>query len=767
MDKIRILLVEDEAVTAMDLKSNLIQLDYEVAAIVATGEEAVRQTFELHPDLILMDITLAGPMTGVQTAEVIQQSHNIPIIYLTAHTDSETLARAKLTEPFGYLPKPCNLNTLVSTIEMALYKSEADKGRRKAEAELNRLLTEQKIVLDNLGKGVLFLKNRKVFWSNPAMTKLFGYSSAEMAGNDTEIFHLDRESYLERGKEAYAALTRGEAYSVQAQMKRKDGSLIWCSMTGQAVNPDDLEQGAIWILDDITERRRMEEALRNSEEKFRTVANFTHDWELWIAPDERILYCSPSCERITGHPSTAFENDPSLLRRIIHPDDLGVYEKHRKECNCVKESFSEFEFRINRADGATRWIAHVCRPVFDSMGQFIGTRGSNRDITEGKSLQAEVAKARNLEALGILAGGIAHDFNNLFQGLLGNISLAKMCLEKSNEAFKFLENAEQVYASAAKLTGQLVAFSTGGMSIRTNIQPSMFVREMISADLRGSGLMIDFDLPDDLGLINVDPVQFRQVLTHTVKNAVDAMPADGKLKIRAANETLAEGAARAKSLAPGNYLRISIQDNGSGISKENLPRIFDPYFSTKERGAQKGMGLGLSLCSTIVQKHGGAITVESEIGKGSTFDIFLPAIASISDKPMSPPEKGGHDPRILIMDDDQTIVLVATRFLQSSGFRVSSTPDGKAAIEAYQKAIAANDPFALVILDLTIPNGMGGKETFDILKEIDPQVKAIVSSGYINDTAMTDFAAYGFVAAFEKPYRLDVMKERLDRLIQP
>ena len=211
MSKIKILLVEDEAVTAMDIKSNLVQFGYEVVAVVANGEEAVRKTSELLPDLILMDITLAGPMNGVQTAAAILQSHQIPIIYLTAHTDQETLDRAKLTEPFGYLPKPCFANTLIATIEMALYKSAADAARRKAEAELKELAAEQKILLDQLGK---------------------------------------------------------------------------------------------------------------SEERYRTVANFTHDWEFWLGPEEGILYCSPSCQRITGYPVADFEKDPALIRRIVHPDDM-------------------------------------------------------------------------------------------------------------------------------------------------------------------------------------------------------------------------------------------------------------------------------------------------------------------------------------------------------------------------------------------------------------------------------------------------------------
>lgn len=259
----------------------------------------------------------------------------------------------------------------------------------------------------------------------------------------------------------------------------------------------------------------------------------------------------------------------------------------------------------------------------------LGHRISNRDITEHKSLEAEVAKNRNLEALGILAGGIAHDFNNLFQGLLGNLQLAKMNTEESSKAYPFLERAEQVFGLATKLTGQLISFSPGGNLQPIDIHPANPLKEEALSTLAGSGLTAEFDLAENLWPITVDPSQFRNVIKHMALNALEAMPlqSGGTLLIKAANESLPENHAKHPTLPPGCYVKISIQDYGCGISKENLPRIFDPYFSTKQLGAQKGMGLGLTLCDSIIRKHGGAITVESEPGKGTTFDIYLPAAA--------------------------------------------------------------------------------------------------------------------------------------------
>lgn len=641
MDKKKIMLVEDEAVTAMDLESNLKELGYEVPAIVTSGEDAVRKAAELQPDLILMDITLAGRMSGIEAADRIRKSNAIPIVFLTGHADAKMVNRAKITEPFGYLPKPCNLATLMSTIKVALYKGKVD-----------------------------------------------------------------------------------------------------------------------------AQRRRAEKALKEAEEKYRTVANFTHDWEFWIGPDDRILYTSPSCEKITGHSAAAFEKNPSLMRRIVHPDDIAVVDKHRQWIESTKEN-GELEFRIIRADGSIRWIAHVCQPVYDDQGQFIGTRGSNRDVTGRRKLEEELKKARNLESLGILAGGIAHDFNNLLQGLFGNIEMAKIYTPESSKAYLFLKNAESAYHAAINLTRQFVAFSTGNISVKNTINPTGVISEAVSFALSGSNIKAVYDLQKNLLNVDVDISQLRQAIGNIILNAREAMPSGGMLLVSAANETL--GVQEITGVAPGKYLKISIRDQGCGIAPDILPKIFDPYFSTKERGPQKGMGLGLALGDSIIRKHGGAITVESETGKGSTFHIYLPAVVSdrvgVASKAATGKDISKVLPKVLIMDDEPAVIHVATGFLAFAGYRVDSVADGEEAIKAYTTAQEAGDPYDAVVLDLTIPGGMGGKEAIVRLRELDPKVKAIVSSGYANDPVIIDYAEYGFVEGLVKPYKLSSLKETLEKVL--
>mgnify|MGYP001367800387 CR=1 FL=1 len=365
--------------------------------------------------------------------------------------------------------------------------------------------------------------------------------------------------------------------------------------------------------------------LHESEEKFRALVESTSDWIWEVDRNGRYTYVSPKVEALLGYTQAEVMGKSPL--------DFMPYEEAQRispvfsKIVAAHAPFVTLENTNLHKEGRRVILETSGIPFFDAKGEFAGYRGIDRDITEQKNLKAEAEKARNLESLGILAGGIAHDFNNLFQGLIGNIELAKMNIEESSEAFQFLEKAEQTYELATKLTSQLITFSPGGNSLPRNIPPAKYIKEEADSALAGSRLVPEFNLADTLWDITVDPTQFRNVIKQLVLNAREAMPSEsgGTLKIMAANEPLPEQHGKHPSLAPGNYVRISIEDHGCGISKENLPHIFDPYFSTKQRSTQKGMGLGLALCDTLIRKHNGAITVESELGKGTTFHLYLPA----------------------------------------------------------------------------------------------------------------------------------------------
>jgi PAS domain S-box-containing protein len=675
-------------------------------------------------------------------------------------------AEGKVTPPLSLIETNQLLHELrAHQIELELQVEEMHRNQKDLETSRafyfdlynlspvgNCIIDKQGLILDaNLTAATMLGVERR---------ELVNHSiSSFISPEDLGVYSLHHKQLLE------TALPQ----TCELRIRRPSAAIFWARLEANLTYSADGSSLCRIVFSDISDRKLMVESLRKSEEKYRTVADFTHAWEFWLDPEDNFLYCSPSCHRITGYSAVAFEKEPSLLRSLIHPDDLAAYDEHQQAAK-GQSITQEIEFRIIHADDATRWrrIAHFCQPIYGEHGQFLGTRGSNRDITEYKRLENEAAKVKNLESLGILAGGIAHDFNNLFQALLGNFTLAKMYTEKSSKAFQFLDNAEQVYELAIKLTGQLIAFSPGGgISTMMNIQPSRYIREEAVSTLHGSGLVVEFDLADNLWPINIDLAQFRDVIKYMVLNAMEAMipESGGNLKIIASNETLGETQKIDSTLAPGHYVRISIQDQGCGITKENLRSIFDPYFSSKQRGCQKGMGLGLSLCNSIISKHDGAITVSSKTGQGTTFNIYLPAVVAAAKKTEVTKDQQAQGPRILLMDDDIGVVQVTSNYLRSSGYRIDSTLDGDATILAFQEARSAGDPYVLVILDLTIPGGMGGKDVVNILKEIDPEVKAIVSSGYASDPTMTAFADYGFVAACAKPCLLSEMKAIINRFV--
>jgi signal transduction histidine kinase/ActR/RegA family two-component response regulator len=419
------------------------------------------------------------------------------------------------------------------------------------------------------------------------------------------------------------------------------------------------------------------------------------------------------------------------------------------------------QFRFRRADGAYRWFQSVGTPRLLPDGTFLGYVGCSVDITEMHEAEAELLRVRKLESVGVLAGGIAHDFNNLLTGILGNISLAKLLVGTEAKVVARLAEAEKACQRAAALTQQLLTFAKGGAPTRQTISLAHLLTESITFALRGSSVRGDFRIADDLWPVDADIGQMSQVLHNVVLNAVQALPESGTIVVRADNVVLAAGAAL--PLPQGRYIKMAVQDHGCGIPTDVLPKIFDPYFTTKAEGS----GLGLATAFAIVAKHDGYISVDSEVGVGTTVVVYLPA----SQQTVAPaPTKSdvplvGHG-RILVMDDEDMISDLLGELLPSLGYEVACVRDGRAAIAAYQRAQATGQPFAAVILDSTIPGGMGGRETIAHLRTLNPQVVALLSSGYTNDPTMANYAQYGFRGIIAKPYNVEKLQETLRHVLQ-
>jgi len=388
---------------------------------------------------------------------------------------------------------------------------------------------------------------------------------------------------------------------------------------------------------------------------------------------------------------------------------------------------------------------------------------TGHDVTERVQLEEERTKGAKLESIGLLAGGIAHDFNNILTTILTNVSLAKMMLEGegSDDARERLTQSEQAGRRAAALTQQLLTFSRGGAPVKKTALLGDIVKESTGFALSGSNVKCRHYIDKDLWPCSVDSGQISQVINNLVINADQAMPEGGVIEIRVKNVVVSSK--DALPLEEGKYVRVTVKDQGIGISKQHISKIFDPYYTTK----QKGSGLGLATCYSIVVRHDGHIAVESEPGVGTSFHIYLPATPGRVRKKGKEKGKAALPAgRVLVMDDEPTVLEAAVLVLESLGQEAQGAADGSEAVKLYKRAMKSGKPFDAVILDLTVPGGMGGRETVEKLQKIDPEIKAIVSSGYSNDPVMANFKEYGFSAVVSKPYQIEEMKNVLHTVMK-
>ena len=409
--------------------------------------------------------------------------------------------------------------------------------------------------------------------------------------------------------------------------------------------------------------------------------------------------------------------------------------------------------------GSERFIAYRGAPIRDRSGELAGAVVVFHDVSEEKRVEQELQRAQRLESVGLLAGGIAHDFNNFLTGILGNISLAKMTAAPDGKSADLLAQAERATMRATSLTKQLLTFSRGGLPVKELTAIGRLLEDAVGFALRGSNVKAELSIPDDLWDVEGDEGQLSQVLNNLVINADQAMPEGGQIEVRAENltagsrDTLLENGAR--------YVMIAMRDSGIGIAAEQLPKIFDPYFSTK----QKGRGLGLATAYSIIKQHDGLITADSELGVGSSFHVYLPAAESRAERGAERPAKRAAGfSRILVMDDEDFIREMLRRILEPEGYEVALSRDGGEAIETYLEAKRSGSPFDLVLVDLTIRGGMGGKEVARRLGEIDPQVKIIVASGYFTDPVVARYREYGFAATLIKPFSPEKLLDVLGRV---
>jgi len=447
------------------------------------------------------------------------------------------------------------------------------------------------------------------------------------------------------------------------------------------------------------------------------------------------------------------------LLALVHQEDAQEIEAKLPDLISEKRGWRGWVIRWQHRNGNYRFLESNANPILNETGELVGFRGVDRDITERKKaederllIEKQLLQTQKLESLGVLAGGIAHDFNNILTAIKGNISFTRMNLDASQLAFEPLARAEKAVNKAAVLARQLLAFSKGGEPLKKPISARQAVIDAVSLALSGSNVEAVVDLPADLQAINADEGQISQAFNNIIINAVQAMPGGGKLTISAKNSALATG--NSLGLAAGNYVAITFTDEGCGIAAEEIGSIFDPYFTTKEGGS----GIGLASTYAIIKKHSGHISVSSALNSGTTFTILIPACGEplheeVHEAKVSAVVHGNQS--ILVLDDDEMVRELAEITLKRFGYAVTCCDNGATAVSLYRSAFADGLPFSLVIMDLTIPGGMGGIEAARQILAFDPEAKLIVSSGYSEDPVMANFSEYGFCAALEKPYNVE------------
>ncbi len=514
-------------------------------------------------------------------------------------------------------------------------------------------------------------------------------------------------------------------------------------------------------------RSEMERNLREQKEWFYTTLKSIGDAVIATNNKGKIIFMNPMAERLTGWKQEEALGWP--LERVFNIVNEDTGEPIENPVRKVIErgtivGLGNHTMLISKK-GKKIPIDDSASPIKDDQGNLLGIVLIFRDVTQRRKIEQEFLKRSKLEAIGFLAGGIAHDFNNILTAILGNIELAKMETTPEDKLFKRLLTIEKAVFQAKQIAQQMLAFSKGGLPIKKTCSIEKILKDTATLCLSGSDIKLEFCCASDLWLVEIDEGQIAQVINNLIINSIQAMTHGGTLRIKARNIVISEPMRHENNLPlePGKYVKISIQDQGEGIPKEHLDKIFDPFFTTKPGGS----GLGLAVVYFVIKNHNGYITVESEVGKGTTFHIYLPASkrATLDEREKSEKVIKGKG-RILLMDDEEIIREVVGELLTQLGYEPDFAKDGQEAIEKYIQAQREGKPFKAVIMDLTIPGGMGGKEALQKLLKIDPEIKVIVSSGYSDDPIMTNYKQHGFKGVIAKPYRLTELSKTLNQLLK-
>lgn len=637
--------------------------------------------------------------------------------------------------------------------------------RKKAEKALRESEDIYRSLVENIDMGITLIdQDHTVLMANAAQGRLFKKKANEFIGKKC-FEEFEKRDHVCPHCPGVAAMENGCPSETIAQGIRDDGSPLTVNIKAFPVlGEKEQEKRFIEVVEDISEQLKTQQDLAAEKERLAVTLQSIGDGVITTDISGNIVLLNKVAESFTG-----WSNEEALGRPLTEIFHL-IHERTREICeNPAAKVMSSGQIvgLANHAvliarDGTERSIADSGAPIRDAQSNIIGVVLVFRDVTAQIKTEQELLKMKKLESVGVLAGGIAHDFNNILAAILGNINLALFDKELNKRTRNLLSEAEKASLRAKGLTQQLLTFSRGGAPVKETSSLENVIKDSANFVLHGEKVTCQYYIPEDLWFVDIDKGQISQVIQNIVLNASHAMPEGGIVEINCGNLSSIR-----KDALPfaqdGKFVKICIQDRGIGMSANIVEKIFDPYFSTKHGGS----GLGLAITQSIITKHNGHISVESSPGVGTTFTIYLPASLKTEKKHKESfvEDKTSFKVKILIMDDDEMVKNVAKAMLVQLGHEVVLAADGEEATRLFQDAKNTSAKFDLVIMDLTIPGGMGGQEAVKKILAIDSDAKVVVSSGYSNDPVMAKFKDYGFCSAIVKPYQLQELSKVISQII--
>lgn len=756
----RILIVEDELIVARDIENHLTTLGYEIVGQTSRGDEVLSLGRQLQPDLVLMDIQLPGPVDGIMAAAAIRTQLEIPVVYLTAYADEATLERAGSTQPFGYVLKPFDERELRTVIEMALVKHRAERQLRRSE---QRYAT----TLNSIGDAVIATDDAgRITFINPVAERLTGWPHAEGVGRPLdEVFRIINEETHQPAECPVARVLREGVILGLANhtlLLARDGRQFPIDDSAAPIqDAGGSISGAVLVFRDVGEKRLAEEALRQSESRFK--AFMDNGPAVAFMKDEagRYVYANRRWELQFPQPRTDWAGKTDFE---FWPEETARQFRESDQKALASTSPIEVHEAGPSPEGELlHWLTFKFRLPATTGQRLIG--GLALDISEKTRLEGQLRQAQKMEAIGQLAGGVAHDFNNLLTVINGYAGLLLQSMTAEHPWHGFVSQVQEAGERAADLTRQLLAFSRKQM-----VQPRTLDLNQVVARMRkmlerliGENIHIVTELTPGIGQVRADPGQLEQVLVNLAVNARDAMPAGGTLTFATGPAEFTVEEARAlPEVEPGRYCLLSVSDTGQGMAERVRNRIFEPFFTTKEVG--KGTGLGLATVYGVIKQCGGHIAVRSALGQGTTFTIYLPALpeaaAEGTPSPWLPDLPRGRE-TVLLVEDEEPVRLFARQVLQLIGYTVLEACHG---LEALELSRRFTEPIHLLLTDLVMPR-MNGLEVYEVLRTERDHLRVLFVSGYQAGQSLPGEVATLRSAFLQKPFTPSELAHKLREVL--